>query len=281
MDSEAMRAHQRCGNGNERLEEALGLYFPAPEDFERTVLFTQIIHGEALKTGIEHWRRLKWHNAGALYWQLNDCWPAVSWATVDYALRPKPAYYYARRAFAPVLLTAHLDGAEVIVSGINDTDQAVSGTVDVEFFDMRGEGELVQSGTVLVEADAASELCRIPLGDLGELDRRRRFLWLNLYSGIYSSSATLLFERVIEPGISVEVERDEFDGQATVRLSSPVFVKGVWLSVPGTGARFSDNAFDLVPYVPRDVTVTFGEGAPVVDLERALKVQHCNPRRDM
>lgn len=281
MDSEVMRFHQRAKNGNERLKEAIDLYFRPPEDFERAVLFTQIIQGEALKAGIEHWRRLKWHNAGALYWQLNDCWPAISWATVDSALRPKPAYYYARRAFAPVLLTAHLDGDDVVVSGINDTDQAVSGTVDIELFDMRGEGEMVQSGTITLPADAAAELCRIPTGDLDENDRRRRFLWLTLYSAIYSSSTTFLFERaknldLLEPDISVEIERDKFDEETTVRLTSPVFVKGVWLSVPGTNARFSDNAFDLVPYVPRDVVVSFRKGAPIIGLEHSLKIQHCN-----
>jgi len=281
MDSGVMLAHQKCRGGNGRLTEAIELFFPQPGNFDDTMLFTQIIHGEALKTGIEHWRRLKWHNAGTLIWQLNDCWPVISWATVDGSLRPKPAYYYARRAFAPVLITAHLEEGHVVVSGINDTNQNVSGTLDLELFDLRGQADLLVTERVAVGADSACELFRVPLDRLAEADKAQQFLWLTFYSGIYDSSVTLFLAEprdlaLLEPEISVDVETDPFDKESVVRLTSPVFVKGVWLSVPGSEVRFSDNAFDLVPYVSREVSVTFGEGPPVEDLPDALRIQHCN-----
>ena len=37
-------------------------------------------------------------------WQLNDCWPATSWAIVDYFLRKKGAYYTISRALRPVVV---------------------------------------------------------------------------------------------------------------------------------------------------------------------------------
>ncbi len=287
MDAEVIAAHQKSRNGNDRLKEAVDLFFPQPDSFERAMLFTQMIHGEAMKTGIEHWRRLKWHTSGALVWQHNDCWPVVSWAMVDYELRPKPAYYHVRRACAPVLITAHVGDDEVAVWGINDTDQVVSGTLDIERFDMRGEAELLRTDGVLLAPDSSCELCRLPANKFQGLDRRRHFLWLTFYSGIYTSSATLFFVHpkdlaFLEPDISVEVAKDEFDSQRTVQLTSPVFVKGVWLSVPGTHVRFSDNAFDLIPYVSRDVTVDFRDSPPIENLLGVLKIQHCNrvPRPD-
>jgi beta-mannosidase len=285
MDSEVMSAHQKCRNGNDRLLEAIELFFPAPENFDQTMLFTQIIHGEALRFGIEHWRRLKWHTSGTLFWQLNDCWPAISWATVDAGLRPKPAYYHVRRAYAPVLVTAHVADGQVIVFGINDTRQGVSGTMDIELFDLRGEAHVLQSGTVQVPPDAAVELCRIPLDEIEGLDPRRHFLWSKLYSGIHEQGCILLFAEpkdldFLDPEMSVETETDAFDGQTQLRITATTFTKGVWLSVPGSDVRFSDNAFDLVPYVPHEVTVRFGEGPPVDDLKSALRIQHCNrPRR--
>lgn len=39
---------------------------------------------------------------GALVWQTNDIWPAVSWAIIDYYERPKMAYYTIARAMRPV-----------------------------------------------------------------------------------------------------------------------------------------------------------------------------------
>lgn len=54
--------------------------------------------------GYRGWRR-QWgderHCGGALLWQLNDCWPGISWAIVDYFLKPKPAYYAVKRALGP------------------------------------------------------------------------------------------------------------------------------------------------------------------------------------
>ena len=42
---------------------------------------------------------------GAVYWQVNDCWPVISWSSIDYHGRWKALHYYARRFFAPVLLS--------------------------------------------------------------------------------------------------------------------------------------------------------------------------------
>lgn len=51
------------------------------------------------------WRR-QWGDdrrcGGALLWQMNDCWPGISWAIVDYFQRPKPAYYTVARALKPL-----------------------------------------------------------------------------------------------------------------------------------------------------------------------------------
>jgi beta-mannosidase len=283
IDSEVMAGHQRCRNGNERLDEAIDLFLPRPAGFDQLMLATQINQGEALRTGIEHWRRLKWHTSGTLIWQLNDCWPGISWSTVDYALRPKPAYYYVRRAYAPVLITAHLEGDEVVLFGINDVEEPVSGELDVELFDLRGEANRVQTNPVELKPDSSNELCRIALADLDRLDRRRQFLWITFYSGSHTAFSTVFFERLKDvelaaPEISVEVEIDPLDGEQTVQLTANTFVKGVWLSVPGANVRFSDNAFDLVPYVPREVRVDVLEGPAVGDLRAALRVQHLNPR---
>ncbi|MCS6842110.1 MAG: hypothetical protein NZ699_19660 [Roseiflexus sp.] len=65
------------------------------------------MQAEALATAIRSWRRRwggpgRYATAGALIWQLNDCWPAISWSLLDYYLRPKPAFYAVRRALAPI-----------------------------------------------------------------------------------------------------------------------------------------------------------------------------------
>ena len=95
-------------------------------DLDEFVDFSMIAQAEALKFGIEHFRRRKPHCSGTLVWQLNDCWPVLSWALLDYHGFGKAAYYAVRRAFAPVLasLKDGADGLELWV--INDTGKPVA-----------------------------------------------------------------------------------------------------------------------------------------------------------
>ncbi|KAI9341681.1 glycoside hydrolase superfamily [Obelidium mucronatum] len=55
---------------------------------------------EALSTAYRQWRQL----VAQLVWQLNDCWPCVSWSIVDHHLRPKPSYFAIKRQLAPVTI---------------------------------------------------------------------------------------------------------------------------------------------------------------------------------
>lgn len=77
------------------------------EPFEQFVYCTQLMQAECLASAYRLWRR-QWKGpgreycAGALVWQINDCWPVTSWAIVDYHLRPKLAYYTIKRELSPL-----------------------------------------------------------------------------------------------------------------------------------------------------------------------------------
>lgn len=65
---------------------------------------TQVVQSEAMKYAYESWRR-QWGTrkcGGVLVWQLNDCWPTMSWAIVDYYLIKKPSFYAIARALEPL-----------------------------------------------------------------------------------------------------------------------------------------------------------------------------------
>ncbi len=77
------------------------------EPFQQFIYCTQLVQAECLASAYRLWRR-QWKGpgreycAGALVWQMNDCWPVTSWAIVDYYLRPKLAYYTIKRELSPV-----------------------------------------------------------------------------------------------------------------------------------------------------------------------------------
>jgi beta-mannosidase len=109
MTSYIMEHHQRNAAGNSKIINYMTDHFRLPRDFESLVYLTQLLQAEAVRTGVEYWRRNRC-TSGALYWQLNDCWPVASWASLDYFGRWKALHYAARRFYAPVLLSAEGGG---------------------------------------------------------------------------------------------------------------------------------------------------------------------------
>jgi beta-mannosidase len=78
--------------------------FSIPNKFENQIIVSQLTQAEAIEYGVEHWRRNRneYHCMGSLYWQLNDCWPVVSWSSIDYYGRWKALHYLAKRFYQPV-----------------------------------------------------------------------------------------------------------------------------------------------------------------------------------
>ena len=100
-----MEQHQKNDSGNSLMVGQMLDTFRLPKDFELLVDLSMALQAEGIRYGVEHWRRHPDRVAGIVYWQLNDCWPVASWASLDYFVRWKALHYAARRFFAPLLLS--------------------------------------------------------------------------------------------------------------------------------------------------------------------------------
>ena len=83
--------------GNTRITENMTRYFRFPQGFDHFVYVSQVQQGLAMRTAIEHFRRLRPLCMGALYWQLNDMWPVASWSSLEYGGKWKALHYMAKR----------------------------------------------------------------------------------------------------------------------------------------------------------------------------------------
>lgn len=100
-----MEKHQRNKSANGKIMNYLSQTFRYPKDFDHLLYASQLLQAEAIRYGVEHWRRHRGRCMGAIYWQVNDCWPVASWSSIDYAHRWKALHYFSKRFFAPVLLS--------------------------------------------------------------------------------------------------------------------------------------------------------------------------------
>jgi len=105
--SRIMEMHQRNVGANGKILMYLARTYRYPYSFEDLVYASQLLQAEAIRYGVEHFRRNRNDDRcmGAVYWQLNDIWPVISWASVDYFGRWKALQYAARHFFAPVMIS--------------------------------------------------------------------------------------------------------------------------------------------------------------------------------
>ena len=89
--------HDNQQHANNRVSDD----FDPPADFADWHYCAQVMQARALDMGVGWFRALHPYCAGALFWQLNDCWPVLSWSALDGLNRRKPLWYAMRRTMAP------------------------------------------------------------------------------------------------------------------------------------------------------------------------------------
>ncbi|MET8513541.1 glycoside hydrolase family 2 protein [Streptomyces sp. NPDC005077] len=141
-DAPLLTHHQKAEDGNAKLLRGLGDHLPQPGgSFDDWHWLTQLNQARAVAFGIRHFRSHTPYCMGTVVWQLNDCWPVVSWAAVDGDGRRKPLWYALRAVYADRLLVVR-DGALHLV---NDADRPWAGTLCLTRHDL--------DGTVLAEEE--------------------------------------------------------------------------------------------------------------------------------
>jgi beta-mannosidase len=115
--------HQKAADGNGKLDRGMAPHLGVPTNFADWHWAAQLNQARAVRYAIDHYRRWWPRTAGAIVWQLNDCWPVTSWAAIDSEERPKPLWYAMRRAFAPRNVVFGTEGGALSVVVLNDTDE--------------------------------------------------------------------------------------------------------------------------------------------------------------
>lgn len=108
--SYVMEKHQRNASANGKIMNYMEQTFLYPTSFDTILYASQLLQMEAIRYGVEHFRRNRGRCMGAVVWQLNDCWPVASWASIDYCGRWKALHYGEKRFFAPILLSCAEEG---------------------------------------------------------------------------------------------------------------------------------------------------------------------------
>jgi beta-mannosidase len=195
---------------------------------------------------------------GTVYWQLNDCWPVASWASIDYCGRWKALHYYAKRFFAPLMISCEEEGLltqsinvnaepfevqkSIRLSVANESMQSHEVTVCWELCNAKGEIKRKEETHLTVEPLSAIWLDKV---ELPEAELYGDYVSYHLIEdGVVVSEGTVLFcqpkhFRFVNPHLIVAVDKDE------IIVSADGYAKSVEIRNENDDLILSDNFFDL------------------------------------
>ena len=137
--SRVMEHHQRSPEGNMLITNTMAREMRIPKDFDTFCWVSQINQAMAIRTAVEHWRRLRPWCMGTLFWQINDLWPVVSWSSIDYHGRWKVLQHFAGRFYAPLLASLTHEDGKVTAWATNDLPRPLELKGDLEVFTWAGK----------------------------------------------------------------------------------------------------------------------------------------------
>jgi beta-mannosidase len=285
-----MENHQKNRAGNQIILDYVSRRYRFPKSQAALIYLSQLNQAYCMQVGVEHYRRNMPHCMGALYWQLNDCWPVASWSSIEFTGKWKALHHIARRFFAPALVSAHVPGDETTTIGnyrsttvdhvhlytVYDAPEPARGELRWTLFHLNGRVVARGRKKVALRPGGSVRQQTLRLGPLmARHGRDHLHLRIALVIGRKRVSEETVF---LSPPRFVDLPRartrvtirpvSALETDITFRTSA--FQHRFAFDLPGIPHRGSDNYFELYPDGPRTVRVKFFQPQSLPKLRAAL-----------
>ena len=256
--SYVMEKHQRNYGGNGKIAKYMQAAYRYPENFSDFVYASQLLQADGIRYGVEHYRRNRGRCMGAIYWQLNDCWPVISWSSVDYYGRWKALHYYAKRFFAPVMLSCEEQSWMTVEADMNrqhfefeksirlnvTNETLTDRRVLVKWAVRKADATVLMEEKQWVEVPALSAVW-LDKVELPQIDCFNEYVSYEAWEDDQViSQGTVIFSypkyfHYLDPKLTVRTEGDE------IILSASAYAKSVEILNDTEDLILEDNYFDM------------------------------------
>jgi len=259
LQNSTIKAHEKHARGWDIINEYLKRDYKIPTDFVQYNYVSQLLQARGMQIAIEAHRRAKPYNMGTLYWQLNDCWPVVSWSSIDYLGNWKAFHYQAKRSFEPVLVSIAETDKSYDVYLISDLMKELKADIKFELIDFKGKTLWKANQSDVVNADVSKKIRSISKTELAQFNLSEAVLKI-------SSEKDIIFQKLFffnkpkdlklsKPNIKIKKI-----SPTEIEISTDVLTKDIYLI---GDTHFSDNFFDLLPGTSKRIVLS----KPLVNVE--------------
>lgn len=259
LQNETIKAHEKHARGWEIIDNYMKRDYKVPAGFVKYNYVSQLLQARGMQIAIEAHRRAKPYNMGTLYWQLNDCWPVVSWSSIDYLGNWKALHYQVKRSFEnQIILPEEKDGilSFYVINDELKTFENVS--LDFEIIKLNGEkkGLVKTANNRILQSNGILKLASFSLKEIvGDSDKNEIFLHLMVKGAKDKmiAESNYFFSKPKDLKLTKPNIRIKKFSATEIEISTDVLAKDVYLI---GDANFSDNFFDLLPKVSRRIKIS-------------------------
>jgi len=278
IDSELIQAHQKHHKGDFLINHYMKDYYPIPKDFDDFAYVSQLLQAEGIRTGILAQRRAKPFCMGSLYWQLNDCWPAISWSSIDYSGNWKALHYFAHEDFKNVIVNPHINKDTLEVYIVSDSLKSFDAELSFQLIDFNGNIKKEESIPVFIKENASALYFKKAIHEILNKDSKND----HFISFEIKQRNSILDSRLIYFSKPKNLNLHKFDltTKATriskgylITLYSNQLIKNLYIELPVKG-KWSENFFDLKPGVKKKVI--FKTNLEIEDISEKIKYKSLN-----
>jgi len=205
---------------------------------------SQLLQAKGMSMGVKAQRRAKPYNMGTLYWQLNDCWPVVSWSSIDYFGNWKAMQYKIAQAYEDVIISSHIENDTLNVYLVNDNLDSIEDLLWVSVKDYSNNVLWKDSKPITVKGNSSDIKYQLPLS---QINFPKDEIYFDARFDTFGEH--FFFVKPKE----LKLRQDDFNSQfikmdngIKVIISSDTYQKDVFLSTKYKG-WFHENFFDLYP----------------------------------
>lgn len=271
LESDVMHSHQRCmadegkdiDYGNRLIQGYLDSNFNKPKDFENYIYVVQALQAKGVKMAIETHRRNRTDNfcMGTMYWQINDCWPVASWASIDYYGKWKALHYQVKKAYSQVLVTHFENDKNLGVFVVSDELKAVNNAeINIQILDFKGNQLYSQSQVVTLVPNTAQQYLSVKLDEaLSKADKQTAYALTTVKLGDNVLSENRYYfdddKNLKLPKAQIKFTSKKVAAGYEITLNSDTAAKYVLIELDNDDAFISDNYFDLDANTPKTITI--------------------------
>lgn len=258
--SYVMECHQKNKTANDKIVKYTSQMFRFPKNLTEQVYLSQLIQSEGVRYCVEHLRRNYGRCMGAIYWQLNDCWPVASWSSIDYFGRYKALQYASKKFYAPILLSLeeNRENKTYKINVHNDSLRSFEGRIVICAMSLDGNIRHIKEMDCVVKPLTSIYFDEVSyeysFEELQDTIVYARLIDLN-GNVVCENDCSLVpdkYLKLLNPLIKMELTK--VDSHYELKLESDKVAKFVEISFDNYDIKLSDNFFNLFPGYIKVVT---------------------------